>query len=171
MARLFFALWPPEAARAALSRLALDAAERTGGKPVAAAKIHLTLAFLGDLAPDRAAAAATAADRVEAQAFCTTFDRLGSFARAGVAWAGPSQPPPQLEALAASLAARLRESGFTLEERAFAAHVTLARRIRHKLAAAPVEPVAWAANAFALVESDLRTGRYETRGSWVLGTR
>jgi hypothetical protein len=35
----------------------------------------------------------------------------------------------------------------------------------------PVEPVGWEAKAFALVESDLRTGRYETRGSWVLRTR
>lgn len=171
MARLFFALWPPEPARAALARLAVEAAERTGGRPVAAAKIHLTLAFLGDVPPERAAAASTAAAGVEIAAFRATFDRLGTFARAGVAWAGLSRPSAPLEALAATLGAQLRAAGFDLEDRAFAAHVTLARRIRSRLAEAPVEPVAWEANAFALVESDLRTGRYETRGSWNLGTR
>jgi 2'-5' RNA ligase len=171
MVRLFFALWPPDAARAALARLALETAERTGGRAVPAAKIHLTLAFLGDVAVERAAAASAAADRVEGEAFSATFDRLGTFARAEVAWAGASQPPVPLEALAAALAARLREAGFALEERAFAAHVTLARRIRRKLDDVPIDPVAWDAKAFALVESDRRTGRYETRGSWVLGTR
>jgi RNA 2',3'-cyclic 3'-phosphodiesterase len=171
MARLFFALWPPDAARAALSRLALDAAERSGGRPVAAAKIHLTLAFLGDVPAERAGAALNAADRVAGEGFIAEFDRLGTFGRAGVAWVAPSRPPPQLEALAAALAGQLRESGFVLEERAFAAHVTLARRIRRKVDGALPEPVAWDANAFALVESDLRTGRYETRGRWILGTR
>jgi 2'-5' RNA ligase len=171
MARLFFALWPPDAARAALARHAVDVAERCGGRPVAAAKIHLTLAFLGELAPERAAAASAAADRVTGEAFVATFDRLGAFSRAGVAWVAPSRPPAQLEALAAALAARLRESGFALEERAFAAHVTLARRIRRKPEGALPEPLAWEANAFALVESDLRTGSYVTRGRWVLGTR
>ena len=83
----------------------------------------------------------------------------------------PSRPPPQLETLAAGLAAGLRESGFTLEERAFAAHVTLARRARRNIDGALPVPVTWEAMSFALVESDLRTGRYETRGSWMLGTR
>jgi 2'-5' RNA ligase len=171
MARLFFALWPPDAARSALSRLAVDAAERSGGRPVTAPKIHLTLAFLGEVPPERAAAVAGAADRVAGEAFIATFDRLGTFGRAGVAWVAPSRPPAQLEALAAALVARLRESGFTLEERAFAAHVTLARRIRRQIDGALPAAVAWEAGSFALVESDLRTGRYETRGSWILGTR
>jgi 2'-5' RNA ligase len=171
MARLFFALWPPEDARDALARHAEDAVKRCGGRPVPAAKIHLTLAFLGSLPPERVAIAAAVADRVAGDAFVATFDRLGTFVRAGVAWVAPSRPPAALEALAAMLAVQLRESGFALEERPFAAHVTLARRIRGRLDGTLPEPVAWQANAFALVESDLRTGSYATRGRWSLGTR
>jgi 2'-5' RNA ligase len=171
MARLFFALWPPDAARSELARLAAEVADRSGGRPVAASKVHLTLAFLGEVPAERAAAAIAAAQGVEGAGFSATFDQLGSFPRAGVAWAGPSRPPPELRHLADGLASRLRDAGFALDDRPFAAHVTLARRITRRIEAAAMAPVEWEAKSFALVESDRRTGRYTTRESWVLGAR
>jgi len=171
MARLFFALWPPDAARIALAREASQLALRCGGRAVAENRIHLTLAFLGDVPDSRVANAVSAAEAVSGAVFSAVFDHVGSFSRSDAAWAGLSRPPEALLGLAANLANRLRESGFVLEKRPFAAHVTLVRRILRKVERAPLEPIAWETRAFALVESDLRAGRYETRGMWELGAR
>jgi len=169
--RLFFALWPSEPARSALAKLALEVAARSGGRAVGAEKLHLTLAFLGDTPRERIPAAVEAARCIDARCFLAIVDRVGSFARAGVAWAGMSAPPPALAELAARLSSRLREAQFVLDKRPFAAHATLARRIGRSIPAEPIDPIEWDATRFALVESNLRTGRYETLASWELEAR
>ena len=171
MARLFFALWPSAGARSGLASLATEVAAQSGGRAVPEAKIHLTLAFLGEVAPQRMASALSVAGSLAGQAFDLELDRIGSFPRAGVAWAGASRTPPALEALAAALANGLRCAGVELEERPFAAHVTLARRIIRRPVERAVAPIAWQAREFALVESDLRTGHYATRERWELEAR
>ena len=171
MARLFFALWPAHEARGALAALARDVAARTGGRAIPPGKIHLTLAFLGETPADGIARALAAAQSVQGRAFAARLDRLGSFARSGVAWAGMSSVPPELAALSNALGSASRREGFTLESRPFAAHATLARRIERRLAEEAIDPVEWEARSFALVESDLRTGKYATRASWDLGAR
>jgi len=171
MARLLFALWPPDAARVALAREAAQLANRCGGRAMAESRIHLTLAFLGDVPESRLADVMAVAEAVSSAAFSTCFDQVGSFSRSEVAWARPSRAPEALLRLAADLDSRLRESGFALEKRPFAPHVTLVRRILRKVDRAPLEPIAWETRAFALVESGLSAGRYETRGMWKLGAR
>lgn len=171
MARLFFALWPPDAARDALGALSTSVAAAAGGRAIPPAKIHLTLAFLGEVPASREEAVRAAAESVRAAPLDLAFDRLGSFPRSQVAWTGPSRVPEALIDLAEQLAEGLRARGFALETRRFAAHVTLARRIRERVAPAATPPIAWKADAFALVESQTSTGRYVTRGSWALGTR
>jgi 2'-5' RNA ligase len=53
MARVFFALWPsPEAARQ-LAAVAASFAAAAGGRATRLESLHLTLAFLGDVAVDR----------------------------------------------------------------------------------------------------------------------
>ena len=171
MARLFFALWPPQAARDELAAVAAALVARSGGRAVAASKVHLTLAFLGDTPQDRIALARDAANEVSGSVFDACLDRLGSFSRAGVAWAGMSRPPEALLGLAAGLSGSLRHRGFVLDDRPFAAHVTLVRRIERNVGSEPMPSVRWQASEFALVESDRRTGTYETREVWELGAR
>lgn len=161
MARLFFAVWPDAGAAARLAALAGDVAIVSGGKPLPAQKIHLTLAFLGETAPERAAAAIAVARGVRFAPFGLALDSVGSFRAARVAWAGSLAPQPGLESLHADLAARLRAAGFVLEERPFAAHATLARRAMRAVPRARIEPVAWTVDAFTLVRSETGTGRYE----------
>jgi 2'-5' RNA ligase len=161
MARLFFAVWPDARAAARLASLAGDLALVSGGKPVPAAKIHLTLAFLGETGPERAAAATEAARAVRFAPFGLAIDSVGSFRAARVAWAGSLAPQPGLEALQADLTARLRAARFALEERPFAAHATLARRAMRAVPRARIEPVAWTVDAFTLVRSETGAGRYE----------
>ena len=167
MARLFFALWPPREARAPLAALAAKLATECGGRAIVTAKIHLTLAFLGEVDGLAEARAREVADSIPFEPFDLALDRIGSFPKAHVAWAGPSALDPRAGRLARELGEGLADAGFTLERhRPFAAHVTLARRIRQPCAEAPIAPIVWTCASFALVESDLRTGRYLEKGEW-----
>lgn len=171
MARLFFAIWPDAAARDALSRLAASLESHVGGRAIPADKIHLTLAFLGDVAPEHAADLVKAADKVREAPFDLTLDRTGAFRRARVSWVGASAAPAPLIAVEAALRAGLRARGFELEERAFNPHVTLVRKAERTLAVEPIEPIAWRIEEFALVASELGSGIYKTMAMWPLKAR
>jgi 2'-5' RNA ligase len=168
--RLFFALWPDDRARAALAPVARRLAGEGGGRPVPAANLHLTLAFLGDVAQDRIEAALGAASGIRGERFELVLDRTGAFRRAGVGWAGPSAVPAALVNLQAALDSALRAAGFTLEDRPFVPHLTLARKIVRPVAASAIEPVAWPVERFALVESARDRGAYRDIGTWEFGT-
>jgi RNA 2',3'-cyclic 3'-phosphodiesterase len=160
MARLFFAAWPDAPARERLGKLAGELAIVSDGKPVDAAKVHLTLAFLGEISAEAARAASDAAAGVASRAFTLSLDCVGSFRAARVAWAGALDPQPDLLALQADLARRLVDAGLTLEDRPYSPHATLARRIRRPVPRARIEPIAWTVDAFTLVRSETGTGRY-----------
>ena len=166
MARLFFAIWPDAAARERLAALAVEVAAVAQGKPVPAENLHLTLAFLGEVAPERAEALPAIAAALGAPAFTLRFDRVGSFPRARVAWAGCANPPPGLVHLQAGLSKGLAKGGFALEDRPFAPHLTLARKAKVALPPARIEPLHWKVGELALVAS--RAGRYETVAAWRL---
>ncbi|MGE0357028.1 MAG: RNA 2',3'-cyclic phosphodiesterase [Burkholderiales bacterium] len=168
MARLFFALWPDAGARDALAACGARIAASAGGRAVPAAKLHLTLAFLGEVAADRAAALREAAGEVEARAFRLELDEIGSFRRSGVAWAGCRVPPPGLSDLQADLAGRLARRGFEGESRAYAPHLTLVRRIAAPVAREAIDPVSWRVAAFSLVETLPAGGGYATVAEWRL---
>jgi len=167
--RLFFALWPDDPARASLAPLARRVAILGGGRPVPAANLHLTLAFLGDVPEVRVDAAVRAASAVHADSFDLTMDRVGSFRRAAVGWAGPSRAPEALLRFQVSLDATLRSAGFALEDRPFAPHLTLARKVVRPVPSASIEPVTWRATRFALVRSARETGAYADVADWMLG--
>jgi RNA 2',3'-cyclic 3'-phosphodiesterase len=167
--RLFFALWPDAPAAAALDELARALAPALDGKPVPAAKIHLTLAFLGEVAEARVPDVVAAADGVRGGEFATALDHVGSYRRAKVAWAGSDAAPPALASLQGALAEALRVRGFALEEREFNPHVTVVRRIARALPRTMLpRAIGWRAEAFCLVRSETGTGRYTTMASWDL---
>jgi len=166
--RLFFALWPDAPARDALAVLAQELASRSGGKAVPPAKIHLTIAFLGDLGEDRLDAAIDAAQGGSWKSFEVTLDQVGSFRGARVGWAGCEEPGSGLIDLQSGLAMRLVEAGFVLDDRPYAAHVTLARKIARPVPRSPGKPITWRARALSLVRSDLGKGSYTTLAEWPL---
>jgi 2'-5' RNA ligase len=159
--RLFIALWPPSAAAARLAAVAEAMARGDGGRPMPAEKIHLTLAFLGEVPELRVAAALEAARAASFAPFMVRLDRLGGFRRAKVGWAGSSRPSAKLLALQAALDGQLRARDFGLEARPFAPHVTLVRKIERPVAAGTIVPaVAWRADALTLVRTLPGSGRY-----------
>ena len=166
--RLFFALWPDADAAARLERLSGELAILAGGRPVPRAKIHLTLAFLGDVGDEALGRALQVAQGIEEPSFEVVLDEVGSFRGARVGWAGCREPARGLVHLQAEIADRLRRTGFALEDRAFAPHVTLARKITRPVRRAASEAIRWQARSFALVRSELGKGSYATLGEWDL---
>jgi RNA 2',3'-cyclic 3'-phosphodiesterase len=166
--RLFFALWPPPAAARALARWAKEVQRQTGGRVIDEAKIHLTLAFLGDAEP---ALAIAAGRRVKARAHGLPMEQARYWRANDVVWAGPRDLPASLKALHADLSTELRREHFVLEERPFAAHVTLIRKARAPKALPPLPPVDWPVNEFALVGSSLspKGPAYESLERFSLG--
>ncbi len=171
--RLFFALWPDAAARAALAQLANEIAAKTGGRAPAIENLHLTLAFVGEVAGE-SVAALHGVGRVAAAGvapFALILDRVGVFRSAGIAWAGASAPPPELVQLVAHLNAALASEDFPTERRTFQPHLTLARRCRIRVSGAIPAPIAWPVERITLNASEtLPNGpRYRAVAQWRLG--
>ena len=148
--RLFFACWPPAETAQALGRWAAEVRNESGGKLTPVENVHLTLAFLGEADPGAAIGAARA---VEGRRQALPVDAARYVKRNRMVWVGPATPPAPLHALAADLHASLRRAGFALEERPFAAHVTLIRNARRPAAIPPLPSVSWPVEEFLLISS------------------
>ena len=150
LVRLFFAAWPPPRAAQALGAWASEVAETSGGKLVRVENIHLTLAFLGEADPTKAIAAAKA---VGGRKHELPIDAARYWKKNKIVWVGPARIPGELSALAGELHDRLPSAGFVLEERPFAAHITLLRNARVPASIPPLPTVRWPVNEFLLVQS------------------
>lgn len=170
--RLFFALVPSAAVRAAFGELARNVARRSRGRAVSSDHLHLTLAFLGDVPAPAPAMAALhqIGDGMPRAGGVLVFDTLGAWRASGVAWVAPAVVPPSILALHVALAAALATAGFALEARAFRPHVTLARRCVQPQPRARCEPVRWPADRLCLVGSELGPEGpvYRELGAWPL---
>jgi 2'-5' RNA ligase len=168
--RAFFALDVPEAEKAKLG--AWQRHQARDWKWTRPEGLHLTLAFLGEIGPGAAVAAARvgAAAGAGRRPFLLRAEGLGAFPcmeRARVLWLG-LDPSPDLKALVTTLRAGLHKEGLLFDDKSFKAHLTLAR---FDLPAAlprlpPPSPFAWEVGALCLMESV--GGRYETRERWAM---
>jgi 2'-5' RNA ligase len=168
--RVFFALWPDAAARDVLDALADQCAKQCGGRRVARENLHLTLAFIGPVAPERVDDLLAAAAKVKAPPFEMTLDRLGCWQHNRILWAGCSDVPPLELRLYSALALELAAAGFMLDARTHVPHFTLVRDAhcdclrKHEIA------VHWRVDTFSLVASSLQRGgaQYRALACWHL---
>lgn len=133
--------------------------------------LHMTLAFIGGIAPGRIADLQEIARAVRLPVFELTFDRLQCLMRKKIAWAFASAPPRGLLELAATLNTRLEAGGFRTEERPFAAHVTLLRNANCEVGAVEESlDIRWPVRDFVLVESErgAEGARYRILERWAL---
>ena len=174
--RLFFALWPGAAVRSAIAAATrrLEAAHRIGGRPLAPARYHLTLQFLGDFDPRAQSvidAAIIAADEVRMRRFELRIDRSGSFGGRRVGWLGPARVPPGLQGLSTALGQALDRHGVPREGDGagpWIPHVTVLRGMRGALPALEIAPLEWAVDGFVLIRSQPGHAGYDVLQHWAL---
>ena len=181
--RLFFALWPDEAQRAALVHAAARIVRHCGGRPVPEENLHVTLAFLGSVpeprveelsAIGRRAAAAFPADALPVT---VSLETLEHWARAQVLSVLERKDESQAAAagaaaLAQSLSAGTLAAGFSPDLKPFRVHVTVARKVARPPRSCEMRRVVWSFDEFALVESrTLEKGPvYSVVESYLLGS-
>ena len=135
--RLFIAVPTPAEVREAVTELV--GSVRDGSQPdqrdvrwVRLDGLHLTLRFLGPTSEDRIATVATTVDLVAASTsgFDVSIGGAGAFpspARPRALWLGVVDGVAELAAVARTLDQRLVDAGWTLDDRPYRPHVTLAR--------------------------------------------
>lgn len=141
------------------------------GRTVAAADLHLTLAFLGErreawvrsLWPSLAELAAAS------RAFALTLPEAGPFpGPGGRFWAARVTPEPALTDLHARLWRVLAAAGVDRDRRPFLPHVTLARLARPTRAAPVAGPWQMPVTSLAVHESPPDGGGYRLLREWPL---
>lgn len=163
--RLFYALWPDTATRAALQHL--QQALPLNGRPVPADNLHITLAFLGEQADAFLPVLESILKRLPSPEFQLSLDKLGYFKGSRTAWIGMQTPPLALMELQADLERALKSEAITyVASGKFTPHVTLARSAA-PLSAVVVRPLRWESAQLALVRSVLLPdgSRYEVIAS------
>jgi len=162
-ARVFFALWPTADVADRLGDIAQDAALSFGGRATRRETIHLTLAFLGNVAESRLTELSSAAHEVCVAPFGLDIDQLGYWSHNHLLWAGCRTQLAPLNELFGQLCTVLARAGFRIggEARDFAPHVTLVRRIPDVAAPSEnfplpsIQPIHWHCERFVLIGSTL----------------
>lgn len=152
--RLFFALWPDEDVRESLAKFNIELAQKCTGKPMRASNLHITLAFLGNVAMNRLDCLLSMAKATTFIPFEMTLNHLGIFNSSKIIWAGLEEEPDALVKLAAALYKGAIACDIQMDPRPFKPHLTLMRKT-NQLHENELElkPVHWQANDFCLVAS------------------
>lgn len=172
--RLFFALEPD-------SQTALQIADwrdrqfALAGRPVPVANLHITLAFLGDIAPAKLERVCLAVDeqlqRDTPRGGTLNLDQIGYWAKQGILWLGPSSCPDSLAKLSSSLQQLGTRFGCKRSRGKYQPHITLFRGCE----TSPPQPASFPGSVldyrnFVLLES--RQGKrgvsYHPLGQWQL---
>ena len=170
-ARVFFALWPDEAERAALAAWQPGLHKLCGGRVTRAATLHNTLVFLGDIELHRLEALQLAAQEAGGEAFELSFDVARYWGHNRIVYAAPNSVPRQLAQLVHGLEQRLVGHHFDFDKRPYKPHVTLLRNARWSDTPLPdMDRVVWRTGNFALVQSvpDEKGANYQVLARFAL---
>lgn len=172
-ARLFFALWPDDATRLALGRLARALHEQCGGRQVREQNIHLTLVFLGAVPAGLAPALVRMAEETHGESFHLALDKLEYWRHNHIVCVGTTRCPAALRDLCARLAKAADSLGIRTEARDYVPHITLLRKAERPPSQPDFGSIEWRIGEFALMQSLARPGgvAYEMIGRWELAVR
>ena len=152
--RLFFALWPDDAVRQAISQAYLTSSyAQNEGRSVIPQNLHLTLHFLGNVSLETCECVSHAASKVRFKSFNLKLDNFGFFIKPKVFWMGVTDIPKPLMQLYNDLGENLKACDYQMEKRVFTPHVSLKRKVNTFEINERPRPVNWLVNQFALVES------------------
>jgi 2'-5' RNA ligase len=120
--------------------------------------LHLTLAFLGEVCPSKTSEIKAVLDTVTFGPFDMAVDRLGTFARGRLWWAGLLESEP-LMGLQSQVEAKLVPLGFEPSERKFSPHVTIGREVVTNVKPWPIETFGESVKAIELMKSERLQGK------------
>jgi len=149
--RLFTALWPDPAVRTRLAATSDAWQWPPRARRIDAAKLHLTLHFIGAFPRERVDGLAAALATLEPAPTALRASR-GEVWRGGIAVL-LFGAEPKVAALHAAIGGVVAGFGVALDPRPFSPHVTLARGARGAAPPLPPPELDWQASGFALVES------------------
>ncbi|WP_426816915.1 RNA 2',3'-cyclic phosphodiesterase [Winslowiella sp. 2C04] len=171
MRRLFFGIGLPPTIQQEIIAWRATAFDAEAGRPVAAANLHLTLAFLGEISAEKATAISRLAGRIRQPPFSLAIDDAGHWPRPGVVWLGPRQSPRGLVQLAELLRSQAARSGCYQSPLPFHPHISLLRNATRPVAMPP-RNFHWQFDVteFSLWQSTFSQGRtrYNIVESWPL---
>ncbi|NNF66733.1 MAG: RNA 2',3'-cyclic phosphodiesterase [Gammaproteobacteria bacterium] len=162
--RLFFALWPDQTTRQALTDLQATYLTAGGARAVSSENLHVTLAFLHSIDIAKMDCIVQAARNVRVAAFAASFSVLSVWEQSRICWLGQNNSAAgseSLQRLAQCLWAELASCGLSAETRRYTPHITLAKKITALKKTASTPEIIWHARDFVLVES--RTGGRQSR--------
>lgn len=157
--RVFFAIWPNDAAQKQLAGLAkqLRLDLLCGGRKTKAENTHLTLVFVGEVNTGKVEALCRIVDGIRGpgvRAFDFVVDEIRYWKHNNIVYASTGNIPRELIDLVTALQDALAAAGFLLERRAYRPHITLMRDASCNILPELTEPIAWRVREWVLVKSE-----------------
>jgi 2'-5' RNA ligase len=152
--RLFFAAIPDPGAREQIAAASLHLSLEPGARRVPHEDLHMTLAFVGDLAASQLPSMLKVGAAQKERAFSVTFDEYDYWPKAGVIVAAARSIPAELNRLWQQLHREHAGRSRPLESERLRPHVTLARKVSQPPVLQAMSAFDWRVRDFCLMRSD-----------------
>ena len=120
--------------------------------------LHLTLAFIGETNPKKVDTIKAIMDTVTFAPFTATIDRLGTFSRGTLWWAGLREDKPLMD-LQHEVEHKLALCGFEMDGRKYNPHITLGREVVTDLKPWAIGPFSETVGTIDLMKSERIGGK------------
>ena len=120
--------------------------------------LHLTLVFIGEINPQKIDTVKAIMDTVTFAPFEATVERLGTFSRGTLWWAGLRENEPLMD-LQREVEHKLALCGFEMDGRKYSPHVTLGREVVTDAAPWRIEPFGETVTGIDLMKSERVGGK------------
>lgn len=120
--------------------------------------LHLTLAFIGEISMKKIDKIKDILEAVTFNPFKIEAERLGTFSRGTLWWAGLRQDKP-LMALQGEIEHKLAMCGFKMDGRKYSPHITLGREVVTKTEPWEIEPFKETVTSIDLMKSERINGK------------
>ena len=152
--RLFFAAMPDPVAREQIAAASLALSLEPGARRVPHENLHMTLAFVGDVAASQLPIMLEVGAAQRERAFSVTFDAYEYWPKPGVIVAAARLIPDGLHRLWRQLHRELAGHDWALESKPLRPHVTLARKVSQPSVLQAMSAFDWRVRDFCLMRSD-----------------
>ena len=157
--RLFIAINFSNETRAGLISLRDDLRSRSmRGNFTSDENLHLTLVFIGECSPNKVEKVEAILDTVAFNPFDVAIERLGTFSRGTLWWAGLREDRPLMD-LQREIEHKLALCGFKMDGRKYHPHITLAREVVTDNAPWQFEPFGETVSSIELMKSERIGGK------------